>query len=62
MMIFLPGTLVLVLVLIRPVKGATVGLMMKLGFMVPPDAGGDAQGGADRFQGGADRSQGGAEP
>jgi uncharacterized protein (DUF983 family) len=31
MLIFLPGTLALVLVLIRPVKGATVGLMMKLG-------------------------------
>ena len=38
MAIFLPGTLVLVLLLIRPVKGATVGLMMKLGFMKPPDA------------------------
>ena len=37
MAIFLPGTLALVLVLIRPVKGATVGLMMKLGFMKPPD-------------------------
>ena len=37
MLIFLPGTLALVLVLIRPVKGATVGLMMKLGFMKPPD-------------------------
>ena len=37
MLIFLPGTLALVLVLIRPVKGATVGLMMKLGFMRPPD-------------------------
>jgi uncharacterized protein (DUF983 family) len=42
MMIFLPATLALVLVLIRPVKGATVGLMMKLGFMVPPDVAGDA--------------------
>ncbi len=38
MLIFLPGTLALVLILIRPVKGATVGLMMKLGFMKPPDA------------------------
>ena len=38
MAIFLPGTLALVLLLIRPVKGATVGLMMKLGFMKPPDA------------------------
>ena len=37
MAIFLPGTLALVLLLIRPVKGATVGLMMKLGFMRPPD-------------------------
>ena len=37
LMIFLPGTLALVLVLIRPVKGATVGLMMKLGFMKPPE-------------------------
>ncbi len=37
MLIFLPGTLLLVLLLIRPVKGATVGLMMKLGFMRPPD-------------------------
>jgi uncharacterized protein (DUF983 family) len=33
MMIFLPGTLLMVLALIRPVKGATVGLMLKLGFM-----------------------------
>ncbi len=37
MAIFLPGTLALTLLLIRPVKGATVGLMMKLGFMKPPD-------------------------
>ena len=37
MAIFLPGTLALTLVLIRPVKGATVGLMMKLGFMKPAD-------------------------
>ncbi len=37
LMIFLPGTLALVLLLIRPVKGATVGLMMKLGFMKPPE-------------------------
>ncbi len=37
MMIFLPATLALTLLLIRPVKGATVGLMMKLGFMRPPD-------------------------
>jgi uncharacterized protein (DUF983 family) len=39
--IFLPGTLGLVLVLIRPVKGATVGLMLKLGFMRAPDGPGD---------------------
>ena len=37
MLIFLPATLLLTLLLIRPVKGATVGLMMKLGFMKPPD-------------------------
>ncbi len=37
MAIFLPATLALTLLLIRPVKGATVGLMMKLGFMKPPD-------------------------
>jgi len=37
MMIFLPGTLLLTLALIRPVKGATVGMMMKLGFMKPQD-------------------------
>lgn len=41
MMIFLPATLALVLVLIRPVKGATVGLMMRLGFMKPPEAASD---------------------
>ena len=37
MLIFLPATLALTLLLMRPVKGATVGLMMKLGFMKPPD-------------------------
>ncbi len=37
MLIFLPGTLALVLALIRPVKGGTVGLMLKLGFMRPAD-------------------------
>ena len=37
MLIFLPSTLALTLLLIRPVKGATVGLMMKLGFMKTPD-------------------------
>ncbi len=42
MVIFVPGTLALTLVLIRPVKGATVGLMMKLGFMKPPDEQTDA--------------------
>ncbi len=42
MMILLPGTLALTLALIRPVKGATVGLMMKLGFMKPPDEQDDA--------------------
>jgi uncharacterized protein (DUF983 family) len=36
MMIFLPGTLALTLVLIRPVKGATVGLMLRLGFGKEP--------------------------
>jgi uncharacterized protein (DUF983 family) len=42
MMIFLPGTLLLVLALIRPVKGATVGLMLKLGFMKPDEGSADA--------------------
>ena len=42
MLIFLPATLALVLILIRPVKGATVGLMMKLGFMKPPEDAADA--------------------
>ena len=37
MMIFLPGTLALTVLLMRPVKGITVGLMMKLGFMRPAD-------------------------
>ena len=31
--IFLPMTLILALGLLRPVKGATVGLMLKLGMM-----------------------------
>jgi uncharacterized protein (DUF983 family) len=31
--IWLPVTLILALVLLRPVKGATVGLMLKLGMM-----------------------------
>lgn len=38
MMTFLPGTLLLTLGLIRPVKGATVGLMLKLGFMKQDDS------------------------
>lgn len=46
MMIFLPGTLLMVVALIRPVKGATVGLMLKLGFMKedarPPEGSHDA--------------------
>ncbi len=37
MMILLPVTLALCMLLIRPVKGATVGLMMTLGLMKPPD-------------------------
>lgn len=37
MAILLPGTLALTLALMRPVKGATVGLMMRLGFMKPPE-------------------------
>jgi uncharacterized protein (DUF983 family) len=37
LMIFLPGTLLLTLALIRPVKGATVGMMLKLGFAKPDD-------------------------
>ncbi len=35
--IFLPLTLVLCLVLLRPVKGATLGLMLKLGMMKSDD-------------------------
>ena len=38
MMIFVPATLLLTLVLMRPVKGATVGMMLKLGFMKPSDS------------------------
>lgn len=37
LLIFLPATLALTLLLIRPVKGATVGAMMKLGFMKSGD-------------------------
>ncbi len=42
LMIFVPFTLLLTLGLMRPVKGATVGLMLKLGFMKPPDDRADA--------------------
>ncbi len=35
--ILLPLTLVLTLGLLRPVKGATVGLMLRLGIIAPPD-------------------------
>ena len=37
--IWLPVTLVLALVLLRPIKGATVGLMLKLGLMKSDDDG-----------------------
>jgi uncharacterized protein (DUF983 family) len=36
--IFLPLTLVLTLALMRPIKGGTVGLMLKLGLVKEPDA------------------------
>lgn len=36
--LWLPLTLGLTLLLLRPIKGATVGLMMKLGMMKPADA------------------------
>ncbi|HUZ65109.1 MAG TPA: DUF983 domain-containing protein [Acetobacteraceae bacterium] len=39
MAIFLPLTLVLTLGLLRPVKGATVGLMLKLGLLKPGENG-----------------------
>ena len=35
--IFLPAALVLTLGLLRPVKGATLGLMLKLGMVTPAD-------------------------
>ncbi len=35
MMLFLPGTLLATLALMRPVKGATIGVMWKLGLMSP---------------------------
>ena len=35
--IFLPLALVMTLVLLRPVKGATLGLMLKLGMVKPDD-------------------------
>ncbi len=34
--ILLPLTLVLALGLLRPIKGATVGLMLRLGILIPP--------------------------
>ncbi len=37
--IWLPVTLFLSLALLRPIKGATVGLMLKLGMMKPDDDG-----------------------
>jgi uncharacterized protein (DUF983 family) len=36
--IFLPATAVLALALLRPVKGAVLGLMLRLGMVPPPDA------------------------
>jgi uncharacterized protein (DUF983 family) len=39
MAIFLPATLLLTIGLIRPVKGATVGLMLKLGFAAADEDG-----------------------
>jgi len=42
MLIFLPGTLLLTLALIRPVKGATLGLMLRMGLGKPPDDAADA--------------------
>ena len=35
--IFLPLTAVMCLALLRPIKGATLGLMLKLGLMKPDD-------------------------
>lgn len=35
--IFLPLTVLMCLALLRPVKGATLGLMLKLGLMKPDD-------------------------
>ncbi len=35
--IFVPLTIILALSLLRPIKGATVGLMLKLGMMKPED-------------------------
>jgi uncharacterized protein (DUF983 family) len=37
--IWVPVTLALSLLLLRPIKGATVGLMLKLGMMKPDDEG-----------------------
>jgi len=36
-LIWLPATLVLCLVLLRPIKGATLGWMLKLGLLKPAD-------------------------
>jgi uncharacterized protein (DUF983 family) len=44
--IFLPITLVLALGLLRPVKGAVLGLMLRLGMVTQPDA--DLPGGAGK--------------
>ena len=35
--IWIPATIILSLLLLRPIKGATVGLMLKLGMMKPAD-------------------------
>jgi uncharacterized protein (DUF983 family) len=37
MMLFLPATLLATVALMRPVKGATIGAMLKLGFMTQDD-------------------------
>lgn len=36
-LIWIPATIALSMLLLRPIKGATVGLMLKLGFMKPAD-------------------------
>jgi uncharacterized protein (DUF983 family) len=35
--IWLPTTVILSVLLLRPIKGATLGLMLKLGMMKPAD-------------------------